>query len=122
METTGQCPLKLNVYMLYDSVIPLPVRCPREMCTYVHQKACTRTITVALCEIAQTGNKFPNIQQLYYVVNLKDKILYSKENKGSITTQNKSELPQFNVKWKKSDKNENILYDSVHVTLINMQN
>lgn len=48
LETIGQCLLELNVYMLYDSAIPLPVTCPREMCAYVHQKAHVRMLIAAL--------------------------------------------------------------------------
>lgn len=42
LETIGQYLLQLNLYLLYDSAIPFPVTWPREMCTYVHQKALLR--------------------------------------------------------------------------------
>ena len=51
-KTVWQYLLKLNICHLYDLAIPLLGTYPTEMCTYVHQKTCTRMFIATLFIIA----------------------------------------------------------------------
>lgn len=65
-KTIWPCLIKLKIYLLHDSAIPLLIIYPREKKTSFHKQTCTSMFLVALCIVANNLKqpKYPSSCEL----------------------------------------------------------